>query len=240
MRRKVSKLCLVVGIILIVLVCRQQHSINNMFTDLESKVTKETVNTKNNNGEKYINWKKLKKINNNICAWLYIPDTGVDYPVIKAKDNDYYLTHDIYNKSSQYGSIFFDARYFNKKISKVDNVIIYGHNMGHWNDTMFGKLMKFKDKNFYEKHKNIYLYTKKQKSVYKIVNVIRTTTKNIWYEFTDWKSYKYSVSEMREQLNNGALYSCRQLKNKSNTFITLSTCDYDGDFRIVVVGEKVK
>ena len=42
----------------------------------------------------------------------YIPDTGVDYPVIKAKDNDYYLnTDEVYNKKFTI-RIDFDARYF--------------------------------------------------------------------------------------------------------------------------------
>lgn len=41
-------------------------------------------------------------------------------------------------------------------------------------------------------------------------------------------------------LSKDELYPCTQLSNHSNRFITLSTCDYDGNYRILVVGERVE
>ena len=240
MRKIFSKMFLIIGIMLLLMVRNQQQTINNTYTDIKNKVEDKSVNVMKSEVSKKIDWNELKKINKDICAWLYIPTTGVDYPVIKTKSNNYYLTHDIYNKPSKYGSIFFDARYYNKKINNVSNIIIYGHNMGHWNDTMFGKLMRFKNKNFYEKHKNIYLYTKKQKNVYRIVNVTRTTIKDIWYEFISLNKCKYSIEKLRKDLCDTSLYNCKQLRNESNHFITLSTCDFNGKYRILVIGEKIE
>ena len=40
-----------------------------------------------------INFDALHEINNDAAAWLYCPDTAIDYPVMKADDYSYYLYH---------------------------------------------------------------------------------------------------------------------------------------------------
>ena len=230
----------VTGMVLIALVCLQYYNVNNVYKTLKKEtVAEETIKNKSKK-KKVINWSKLKSINENIVAWLYIPGTGVDYPVIKATDNDFYLSHDMYGKNSIYGSIYLDARYYNmENINDVDNIIIYGHNMGHWNTSMFGKLMKYKEQDYYSKHKDIYLYTPTENSTYKVVDVVRTTVSNKWYQFTTLSGSELSLDELKNCLDKDALYQCKQLKESSNKFITLSTCDYDGNYRILVVGERI-
>ncbi|MBD9054410.1 MAG: class B sortase [Eubacterium ventriosum] len=240
MRKKISILLFVTGMVLIALVCLQYYNVNNVYKTLKKEtVAEETIKNKSKK-KKVINWSKLKSINENIVAWLYIPGTGVDYPVIKATDNDFYLSHDMYGKNSIYGSIYLDARYYNmENINDVDNIIIYGHNMGHWNTSMFGKLMKYKEQDYYSKHKDIYLYTPTENSTYKVVDVVRTTVSNKWYQFTTLSGSELSLDELKNCLDKDALYQCKQLKESSNKFITLSTCDYDGNYRILVVGERI-
>ena len=223
MRKKISVLLIIVGITLIVLTAVQYYKVNNVYINLRKTAVAERTIKNQDKKEKVIDWNKLKAINEDIVAWLYIPETGVDYPVIKATDNSFYLNHDIYGKSSIYGSIYLDQRYYQMEdINEADNIVIYGHNMGHWNTSMFGKLMKYKEKDYYLKHKEVYLYTPTENSTYRIVNVVRTTVSNKWY------------------LNTDELYQCTQPKKNSNKYITLSTCDYDGNYRILVIGEKLR
>lgn len=230
----------VTGMVLVALVCLQYYNVNNVYKTLKKETVAEETIKNTSKKKKVINWNKLKAINENIVAWLYIPGTGVDYPVIKATDNDFYLSHDMYGKSSIYGSIYLDARYYNmENINDVDNIIIYGHNMGHWNTSMFGKLMKYKEQDYYSKHKDIYLYTPTENSTYKVVDVVRTTVSNKWYQFTTLSGSELSLDELKNCLDKDALYQCKQLKESSNKFITLSTCDYDGNYRILVVGERI-
>lgn len=240
MRKKISVLLFVTGMVLVALVCLQYYNVNNVYKTLKKETVAEETIKNTSKKKKVINWNKLKAINENIVAWLYIPGTGVDYPVIKATDNDFYLSHDMYGKSSIYGSIYLDARYYNmENINDVDNIIIYGHNMGHWNTSMFGKLMKYKEQDYYSKHKDIYLYTPTENSTYKVVDVVRTTVSNKWYQFTTLSGSELSLDELKNCLDKDALYQCKQLKESSNKFITLSTCDYDGNYRILVVGERI-
>lgn len=37
---------------------------------------------------KHINWNKLKKINSDIVAWIYVKGTNIDYPVVQGKTNN--------------------------------------------------------------------------------------------------------------------------------------------------------
>lgn len=239
MRKKISEILIITGIFLIILVCLQYYNVNNVYTSIKKQAVSEETEKGKKEKKKVIDWNKLKSINENIVAWLYIPGTGVDYPVIKATDNDFYLSHDMYGKSSIYGSIYLDARYYNmENINDVDNIIIYGHNMGHWNTSMFGKLMKYKEKDYYLKHEDVYFYTPTENSTYRIVDVLKTTSSSKWYQFTSLSSSEISLDELKESLKSGALYECNEVKEHSNKFITLSTCDYDGNYRILLVGEK--
>lgn len=40
--------------------------------------------------EKSINWKKLKRMNKDIVAWIKVPGTKVSYPIVQGKDNSTY------------------------------------------------------------------------------------------------------------------------------------------------------
>ena len=38
----------------------------------------------------------LQNINADVCAWLTIDDTGIDYPVVRGKDDMEYINKDVY------------------------------------------------------------------------------------------------------------------------------------------------
>ncbi|MGI6193264.1 MAG: class B sortase [Christensenellales bacterium] len=83
-----------------------------------------------------------------VQGYISMPNTKVDYLITLGEDNDYYLEHDINGKKTVYGWIYFDYR--NADPARRRNVIIYGHNMK--DDTMFGDLHKYEDKDFFKKN----------------------------------------------------------------------------------------
>ena len=89
-----------------------------------------------------VNWKALKKKNDEILAWIIIPDTNINYHIVKGSDNSFYLTHSFEKKANYAGAIFMDYQADGK--FKDRNTIIYGHNM--WHKTMFTDIEKFKEK----------------------------------------------------------------------------------------------
>ena len=74
-----------------------------------------------------INWEKLWEINPDVKAWIKLTGTLINYPVVQASDNNYYLTHDIDGNESISGSIF--SSYRNTWDGNDDNTILFGHNM---------------------------------------------------------------------------------------------------------------
>lgn len=81
----------------------------------------------------------------NAIAWLQIPDTHIDYPIMQGKDNLEYINKDCFGKYSLAGSIFLDFK--NDSSFSNDYNIIYGHHMA--GGKMFGDLEKFMDNNFF-------------------------------------------------------------------------------------------
>ena len=88
-----------------------------------------------------IDWATLKERNNDVKAWIQIPDTNVNYPVLQGETNDTYIHSDIDHQKLSAGSIFVDCR--NEKPFEDFNTVIYGHNMT--SGRMFGSLKKWVD-----------------------------------------------------------------------------------------------
>ena len=89
--------------------------------------------------------------NKDCVGWLKIVDMDVNYPVMLTKQNpEFYLRRDFNKEYSYIGPPFMDA---NCNIGISKNLIIYGHNMK--NGRMFAPLMKFKNKECFDKHQII-------------------------------------------------------------------------------------
>ena len=79
---------------------------------------------------------KLKNRNSDTVAWLYVPGTDINMPIVKSDDNVYYLSHDFDKKSNIMGWAFAD--YKNTFPTLSTNTIIYGHT--YRMTTIFSKL----------------------------------------------------------------------------------------------------
>ena len=70
-----------------------------------------TKGTDGNDGKQtVVDFKALKKINPDIIAWIRIPDTSIDYPVVQGNDDSYYLTHTFKKTEHVAGAIFLMTR----------------------------------------------------------------------------------------------------------------------------------
>lgn len=104
-----------------------------------------------------VNFDAMSAINSDVCAWLYLQDTIINYPVLVAPENDrsFYLTH-MYDKSENIvGSLYISDEKDSTFSSR--NTVIHGHRMN--NGSMFGTLYKYKKQTYYEGNPIIQLYT---------------------------------------------------------------------------------
>ena len=79
-----------------------------------------------------VDFDTLWETNTDICAWLYIPDSEVNYPILRKQDaenqyDDYYLQHTVSGQSGLPASIYIQP--CNRADFTDYNVVVYGHHM---------------------------------------------------------------------------------------------------------------
>ena len=73
-------------------------------------VQKELLSLKPDSGhDNGASFGRLRAVNSDVCAWLTLDGTGIDYPVLQGRDNMTYLNRDVYGNFALAGSIFLDA-----------------------------------------------------------------------------------------------------------------------------------
>lgn len=95
----------------------------------------------------------LQRINPDVCAWLTIDDTKIDYPVLQSADNSHYLNKNMRGEYSLGGSIFLDYR--NSRDFTDSYSLLYGHHM--YGGAMFGEIRDFEGQSFFDDHPVGYL-----------------------------------------------------------------------------------
>lgn len=111
----------------------------------------------------------LMKRNPDVCAWLTVDGTKIDYPIVRGKDNFEYLEKDALGEFSASGSLFLDSE-CSKNFDEPYEVV-FGHHMDK--DKMFGDLDKFLSKKFFNSHKSATLYLPSQTLQLEVVGVIQ-------------------------------------------------------------------
>ncbi len=91
---------------------------------------------------------ELLQINPEVCAWLTVEDTHIDYPVVQGEDNAKYVNTDVYGEFSLSGSIFLDYR--NAGDFTDSYSLLYGHHME--GGVMFGELAQFLKQDYFDEH----------------------------------------------------------------------------------------
>ena len=158
------------------------------------------------------NLAELYEANNDIVGWIRIgrsDEPFINYPVVQAEDNDYYLTHNFNKEEEQRGAIFADFRNNFDKGLLSGNTVLYGHNMWY-GDTMFANLSKYYDGG--KSDDNLSFYKENP-----------TVTFNTLYENAEWKVFACVLFNTQEE--KGEVYPYNQIldfadADEFNSFIT--------------------
>lgn len=212
-------------------------------TDMLNNIKMDEIQTTESKTERMLQLEELQKENEEIIGWLEIEGTNINYPVLQASDNDYYLTHNYKKEKASTGSIFLDKDF--DLINGSSNYLIYGHR--NKSGLMFEDLMKYAKEDFYKEHTKIRFTTNKDDSIYEILSVFysRVYYKNEQNVFR----YYYFVNANNEQeyndfVNNAkkvSLYDTGVTAKYGDQLLTLSTCEYSQeDGRFAVVCKKIE
>lgn len=175
--------------------------------------------------ENKVDFTTLKEETNpDIYAWIEIPGTGIDYPIVQhPKEMDYYLDHTLEGTEGYPGAIF------TQRMNKTDwsdyNTVIYGHNMK--DGSMFGKLHYYGDAKFFEENPYIYIYTDDGRTLaYKVFAAYEYSDLNLVMNFfmnneEARQEYYDSIWENDGMTSN---FDTDISLTESDRIITLSTC----------------
>jgi sortase B len=175
-----------------------------------------------------INWRKWQKINPDVVAWITIPKTSINYPVVQApKDNPtYYLSHDVYKRYNIFGCLYVDA----ECTINGEQVVIFGHHFTTDNKIGFGQLIKFHSFRFMEKHSIIYIYTPTETRVIDIRSASKINAASTLKE-TDFDSFGDLLVSYKSQWDmaatrKGDKFVSDDQMNQVKRVYTLVTCSY--------------
>ena len=222
-----------------------------------------TINEDTNEEKKYkINFEELKQKNSDTVAWLKVENTNIEFPIVQANNNSYYLTHNFDKKYNVAGWIFAD--YKNKLDGTDRNIVVYGHNMrdnsmfGSLKDviteewynneenkyitkdgSMFGRLHNMLKEEWYNNSENyiIQFITENGEEQYQVFSVYQIKTED-YYIQTEFKSNEFS--EFIDTITKRSKKDFGINVSKEDTILTLSTCANNNKYRVVLHSVRVK
>lgn len=177
-----------------------------------------------------------REVNSDIAAWLYCPDTVIDYPVCHGDDNAYYLTHLADGTYNSNGCLFIDCS--NAGDFTDDNTIIYGHHMD--SGKMFASLIKYADQSYYDAHPIMCLTIGDEQYELEIFSGYVTTVDSGAYVISCGTEHAFA-KWLREIVGKSDFTPHAMTLGMKDRIVTLSTCAYDfQNARYVVHGRLVK
>lgn len=175
-------------------------------------------------------FKQLKEVNPDIGAWITMPGTGIDYPVVRGQNNIQYISTDIYGNFAIVGSIFLDSR--NQEDYSDTYNLLYGHNMTE--HRMFSDVNLYKEEKFFYENQKGYIYFPTGAHWLQSISVIVTSASNSWImNPKTWENL--DAEKILELVQMDALFVSgegmealqKQLEaedEKKPTIVALSTC----------------
>ena len=178
-----------------------------------------------------IDWDYWQAVSPDIVGWITIPGTPIDYPIVQAHANapTHYLDYDAYGNYNFYGCPYVDAGC----TMASRNVIIFGHNMGYYDDSMFTTLTSYLGQGYRDSHPEVVIQTPE---------CIRALEVRAAEEVSPYGYEKQVEFSTDEELRSYYLKLWESALSRSTEpeadgitqLFTLITCDRGGSTRVVV------
>ena len=204
------------------------------------KIAKEETEEKTDD-EVSIDFEALQQQNADIYAWIRIPETQIDYPILQHPSDDaYYLNHTVEGTEGLPGSIYTEK--VNSKDFTDFNTVIYGHNMK--NGTMFKDLHKYEEEAFFKENPYVYIYLPDKTLKYHIVAAVTFDDRYIpySYDFSKKKECQKFLDDVQSGVikNAKAVYAEEQEITTDDKIITMSICIANQNERRWIVVAKLE
>lgn len=186
-------------------------------------------------GKVKVDFDQLQKQNPDIYAWITVPGTGIDYPVLQKSDandlyDDYYLDHQADLSEGLPGAIY--SQPVNQRDFTDSVTVLYGHNLK--NGGMFSELHEFEDEDFFVQNEKVIIYTPEKILTYEIFAAIDFSDALLTYEYDFTKSAEFwrHLADVRKCRGN---FREEEEISEKDRILVLSTCYSDRAERRLLV-----
>ncbi len=178
----------------------------------------------------------LKKLNPDVKAWLQVPETNIDYPVVQGQDDMEYINKNVYGEFELSGAIFLSC--LNKDDFSDPYNLVYGHNMK--NGGMFADVVDFTNKKYFDEHKKGKLYLTDETKKIQFFACMKVTASDTRIYHPDGYR-KENLDDLLNYIREHAVQYRDLNVTKEDSLIALSTCsEAETNGRVVLIGKFAK
>lgn len=184
-------------------------------------------------GEDNPTLKDLKKMNPDVKAWIQVPKTNIDYPVVQGQDDMEYINKNVYGEFELSGAIFLSC--LNKDDFSDPYNLVYGHNMK--NGGMFADVADFTNKEYFETHQKGKLYLTDATRKIRFFACMKVTAADAKIYHPDGYR-KENLKDLLDYIQANAVQYRDVNVADENSLIALSTCsEAETNGRVVLIGK---
>lgn len=184
-------------------------------------------------GEDNPTLKDLKKLNPDVKAWIQVPKTNIDYPVVQGQDDMEYINKNVYGEFELSGAIFLSC--LNKDDFSDPYNLVYGHNMK--NGGMFADVADFTNKEYFETHQKGKLYLTDATRKIRFFACMKVTAADAKIYHPDGYR-KDNLKDLLDYIRANAVQYRDVNVADENSLIALSTCsEAETNGRVVLIGK---
>lgn len=163
-------------------------------------------------------------------AWLYIPNTNINHPIMQSNDNQFYVHHAFDGSYLYSGSIFLDCRCEKDFSDKVN--MVYGHNMQ--NGSMLAEILNYTNKDYFNNHQYGWLTTNEAVYMIEFFSIARVSHTDSIYEMN------ISKEQWLKRLKTVSLLDTEFEISEEDALVSLSTCSYEFEnARTILTGKLI-
>lgn len=187
-----------------------------------------------------IDFEQLAAVSPDIYAWLEVPDTQIDEPVLQhAGDDLYYNSHNAYGEYYMCGAVFSQETY-NDRTFDAPITILYGHGTVLGQPGAFHELNSYADEEYFDAHRQMIVYTPSAMYVYRVFAAFVHGREHLlyYYDFSDpaiFSGFFHTVRQSADPAYSHFDDSC--WPEPGDQVLALSTCfEPDKNRRYLVMG----
>lgn len=241
------KIRLIIIVILAVIISAYEIGRNAMYTDNSddkennaAAVFDEDILLSGEKKTQEKNYNIPDPVYENEAGYIRIEDTVIDFPVMQANDNEYYLNHSPDGRRDICGAVFMDF----KADENSQNKTIYGHNMGRGRTEMFSSLVNYENTDYAKLHQKLIFRNKNGEIEEYILFAAMNFNISDLYEFdymiTDFSEIRGGFDKWAGYIYDNGFYIDGQI-SENDSLITLSTCSrkYGENNRLILFFRKI-